>query len=370
MRTGMAVSSRVSKLRDSLSSRGVDAILLTSMLSIRYVSGFTGSHGFVLVGADDGWIAVDSRYTLQAAQECEQWERRNLASSGAENLADMLAASGYRRVGVEADHLTVAAMQSYQASLDSRVELAPLSDVVRQLRLIKDSAEIARIEHACSIADEVFHHMCCTLRPGMAELDAMLEIEWRIRKQHRAEVAFPTIVVSGPRTAMPHGQPSERRMATGDLVTMDFGARWEGYCSDITRTIVLGRASDDQRRVYGTVLEAQQRAMDGIRPGVPGRAVDALARDFIAAAGHGDHFGHGLGHSLGLEVHDGPGMSPRSDFDLAEGMVFTVEPGIYIPEWGGVRIEDDVLVTAPDDGSPTEPRRRVLTTAGRELIEL
>ena len=353
---------RLAKVRQSLDREGVPAMLVTNMLNIRWLTGFTGSYALAFVSRDDAWIAVDSRYRLQAEQECKGLRRTELSSSGAENLAQMLVATGERRIAVESDDLTVATYREYCAQLEGKAELVPIAGTVRDLRNVKDSFELEAVEQACAITDEAFAYLCGVIKPGMTERDVTLELEWRIRKHHRAEMAFPTIGVSGPRTAMPHGHPTERVLQHGEFVTLDFGAQWAGYCSDITRTVVLGKANEEQRCVYGIVLEAQRLAIDGIKPGAAGKDVDALARRYIAEAGHGEHFGHGLGHSVGLEVHDGPSMSPRSTFNLEVGMVMTVEPGIYVPDWAGVRIEDDVVVT--DDGC------RVLTKAERGLIEL
>jgi len=362
MITQHPTADRLAKVRQSLDREGVPAMLVTNILNIRWLTGFTGSYALAFVSRKDAWIAVDSRYRLQAEQECQGLRRTELASSGAENLAQMLVATGETRIAVESDHLTVATLEDYCVQLEGKIELVPVAGIVRDLRGVKDVFELEAIERACAVTDEAFAYLCSVMKPGMTERDVMLELEWRIRKHHRAEIAFPTIGVSGPRTAMPHGRPTDRVVRPGEFVTLDFGAKWAGYCSDITRTVVLGKATEEQRRIYGIVLEAQRRAIDGIRPGVPGKDVDALARRYIAEAGHGDHFGHGLGHSVGLEVHDGPSMSPRSTFNLEVGMVMTVEPGIYVPDWGGVRIEDDVVVT--------ENGCRVLTRAERNLMEL
>lgn len=350
------------RLRDALRSTGADALMLSNVTNLRWLTGFTGSHGFALVTPNIAWLAVDGRYALQAAQQCPGLPIRPLSSSAGENIMELIAEAGCARLGVEADALTVAAMEDLTAKAGEGLELTPLRDVVRKLRMIKDDAELELLRRACAVADEVFTFMCGVLRPGFSERDAMLEIEWRIRKHHGADVAFPTIVVSGVRTAMPHGQPSERKLAPGDFVTLDFGARIEGYCSDITRTVVLGEPSGEQKSIYEVVRKAQARAVAAVRAGVAARTVDGEARSVIADAGHGERFTHGLGHSLGLDVHDGPGLSPRSDFDLACGMVMTVEPGVYVDGWGGVRIEDDVVVTA--DGCA------VLTSAPRDLTVL
>jgi Xaa-Pro aminopeptidase len=352
----------LSRLRGALGEAGVEALLLSNATNLRWLIGFTGSHGYALVTPDAEWLAVDGRYALQAAQECPGTLVRPLSSSADENITDLIADDGCTRLGVEADALTVAALDDLRARAGNRLELTPVRDVARKLRMVKDDAEVAVVQRACRVVDEVFTFMCGVLRPGLSEREAMLEIEWRIRKHHGAEVAFPTIVVSGDRAAMPHGQPSDRELARGDFVTLDYGARVEGYCSDITRTVVLSAPSVEQRRVYELVRAAQARAIAAIRAGVPARAVDAEARDVIAHAGYGDRFTHGLGHSLGLDVHDGPGMNARSDFDLAAGMVMTVEPGVYLDGWGGVRIEDDVAVATD--------RCNVLTTAPRDLVVL
>jgi len=318
--------------------------------------------GYGFVDGGSAWLAVDSRYELQAREQCAGVEIRILASSAAENLGDLLAATGAPEIGIEGDHLTVATFQRYEECLNGRAKLKPTLGIFAELRKIKSEDEITAIREACGIVDEVFEYVCGVLKPGLCERDVMLEIEWRIRKHHGAEMAFPTIVVSGERTALPHGQPSQRVIQSGDLVTLDYGARWEGYCSDLTRTVVVGRATHEQKRVHSIVQAAQQEAIGKMRSGASARDVDGAARGFIAAAGHGEHFGHGLGHSLGLEVHDGPGLSPRSTFELETGMVFTVEPGIYLGGWGGVRIEDDVLVT--DQGC------EIFTACPRGLLEL
>jgi Xaa-Pro aminopeptidase len=228
--------------------------------------------------------------------------------------------------------------------------------------MVKDSEEIACIEAACAAADRAFEYILPFLKPGAIERDVMLELEWYLRKDEGTEIAFDTIVASGPRSALPHGRASLRAMQKGDFVTLDFGARLNQYCSDITRTIVLGEPTDEQRKVYQTVLDALHKGIEAIRPHIAGKDVDAVAREFIREAGYGDYFGHGLGHSLGRNVHDGPSLSPSSEVTLSPGMVTTVEPGIYIPGWGGVRIEQDVLVT--------ESTPRILTHSPTHLLAL
>lgn len=360
-RTSDSVLNRLVRLREELARRQVPALLVSDVTNLRWVTGFTGSHGFALVTDREAWLAVDSRYTLQAVQQAPHMECKRLTSSGSENLAALITETVCGDLAIEADRMTVAAYDDLRRRLDGTVRIVSQEGIIRGLRVTKDATEIDSITRACRIVDDVFAYMCGIIKPGISERDVMLELEWRIRKHHGAEVAFPSIVVSGPRSAMPHGTATERVLENGDLVTLDFGARVDGYCSDITRTIVLGSPSSEQRRVYLTVLEAQQRAIAAIRPGAAGKDVDNVARGFIADAGHGDHFGHGLGHSIGLDVHDGPGMSPTGENVLAESMVVTVEPGIYIPDWGGIRIEDDVLVTSHGPQTLTSAERGLLS---------
>lgn len=356
------IGHRLDSLRDELVHAEIDALLVSDVLNVRWLTGFTGSLAYAFVSGTEAWIGVDSRYTVQASGECPGWSVERLASSSAENLAELLKGQGIRRLGAEADQLTYAAFCSMRDRLDGAVELVPTNGIIGRLRMIKDDVELNAIRAACRAVDTVATHLMDYLRSGISERDVMLELESTLRNGLGLEIAFPSIVVSGPRTALPHGQPTDRLLQPGDFVTMDYGAKKDGYCSDITRTIVLGAADSEQARVHSVVLEAQRRAIAGIRDGVAASAVDALAREHIAANGYGDYFGHGLGHSLGLHVHDGGGMAPSSNLTLQAGMVLTVEPGIYVPGWGGVRIEDDIVVTA--DGC------EALTSANRELVEI
>jgi len=233
------------------------------------------------------------------------------------------------------------------------------SPTVDRLRWVKDTAEIAAIARAVEIADAAFLHILGVLRPGLSEDDAALELEMFMRRAGAERLAFETVLASGPRSALPHGRATDRTMREGELVTLDFGAMWQGYCSDCTRTVVLGNADERQRHVYRVVLDAQAQALSMIRAGVACRDVDARARTVIAEAGFGEAFGHSLGHGVGLEVHEGPRLSPQEDAVLEAGMILTVEPGIYLPGWGGVRIEE--LVVVSEDGC------RILTHAPNDL---
>ena len=355
---------RVRRARERMKELQIPALFINHIENVKWISNFSGSSGYVLLTlfTDQTLFITDSRYTEQARKECAGFEVVQLKSSSPEETTALLEKLRQPRVGFEAAHLSYHLYSVYREKLPATIELVPTNRLVDDLRLIKDEDEISAIQAACVIADESFEYILPFLKPGAVERDVMLELEWHIRKVHGAEIAFDSIVASGFRSALPHGRASTKVMEPGDFVTLDFGAKLEGYNSDITRTVVLGAPNDDQRSIYRTVLDAQLLALDAIKPGVSGKEVDAAARDFINAAGHEEHFGHGLGHSLGRQVHDGQGFSTKSDITLRAGMVITVEPGIYVPGWGGVRIEDDIVVT--DSGC------RLLTHATKELLVL
>ena len=281
--------------------------------------------------------------------------------SYAERIAVEAKALGATALAIESENVTLAQFEELKGKLEG-FELRPTPNLVGPLRLVKDAGEIAILQEACALADDAWEHILTLIRPGVSEWDLAVELEYFMKKRGASGEAFGTIVASGVRSAMPHGRASDKLLEAGDFITFDFGAYYQGYNSDLTRTVVLGAATDRQREVYATVLRAQQAALDGLRPGLTGKDADALARDVITAAGYGEHFGHGLGHSLGRRCHDGPGLSSRSDITLAPGMVMTVEPGIYLEGWGGVRIEDDVVIT--------ESGCERLTHAPKELLEL
>ena len=327
----------------------LDALLLTDLLNVGYLSGFTGSTAYALVTPAEALLITDSRYTLQAARECLGFELIE-TPQGSGGYPEALKTTleerpSLRRVGFEAGHVTVSLRESFGQSAPN-VEWIGTQDVVEAGRRVKDAGEIAQIRRAIEVAEAAFLSVKHLLRPGTREQDFALELEFAMRRGGAEGTAFETIVASGALGARPHHRAGVRPLTSGDLVTVDWGATVDGYNSDITRTVGIGHVSDEQRRIYGIVLEAQQRAIAAIRPGKTGKEIDAVARDFIASHGYGDAFGHSLGHSLGRDVHDGPGFSVRSDKLILEpGMVLTVEPGIYLEDWGGVRIEEDVLVT-------------------------
>ncbi|MCS6948963.1 MAG: Xaa-Pro peptidase family protein [bacterium] len=353
---------RLARLRARLDDPAVEALLITTRLNVRYLSGFTGSAGSLLIGRDFAVLLTDRRYTLRAQREASGFEVVVPDNPDDDILKTQLETRHLRRVGFEANHVTVKTLESWQEKYQELgVEWVATDGVVEELRQVKDGEEIAAIREACGIADAAFRHIQLFMQPETVELDVAMELDFYMRRQGARRAAFDIIVASGENSAMPHAETSERRFRPGDFVILDYGAEVDGYCSDITRTVVIGKASEEQRRMYHTVLEAQLRAIEAIKPGVKGCDVDSVARQVISDAGYGDHFTHSLGHSLGLSVHDGIGFAQKSEVVLEPGMVFTVEPGIYIEGVGGVRIEDDILVT--------EEGCEVLTHAPKELME-
>ncbi|MGQ9540179.1 MAG: M24 family metallopeptidase [Armatimonadota bacterium] len=353
---------RATRLRSRMDEPGVDALLITSRPNVRYLSGFTGSAGSLLMGKDFAVLLTDKRYTLRARNEAPGFEILIPENPDDDILKAQIESRGLRKIGFEAHHVTVKSLEGWREKYSELgVEWVPTNGVVENLRMVKDAQEIASIRNACGIADAAFQHIQLFLQPETVEIDVAMELEFFMRRQGARRPAFESIVASGENSAIPHAEVSERRFQPGDFVTLDFGAEVDGYCSDVTRTVVIGRATTEQRRIYETVLEAQLRAIEAIKPGVKGADIDAIARQVITDAGYGDYFTHSLGHSLGLMVHDGDGFSQKSELVLEPGMVLTVEPGIYIEGFGGVRIEDDVLVT--------EEGAEVLTHSPKHLME-
>lgn len=328
-----------------------------------YLTGFTGSSGYVVVSAERAVLLTDFRYVDQAREQAPLYDVVQHGAPYLPTLAEVLQAGKVRRLAFEADHVSVTDRAKLGQAL-AGVELVPTSALVERLRMVKEPAEIARIEAAVACADRAFASLLASglLSPGTSEQAIAARLEYEMRLGGASRAAFETIVASGPRSALPHGRASGRTLEGGDLVTLDFGAVVDGYCSDITRTLVIGSATDEQRRVYDLVLQAQLAGVAAVRRGAGGKAVDAAARELIAAAGYGDYFGHGLGHGVGLAVHEGPRLALTSENVLEAGMVTSVEPGIYIPGWGGVRIEDLVVVTGEGCW--------ILTRTPKELIEL
>lgn len=351
---------RIAKVQGILEKQDVEAVLFLNLSNVRYLSGFTGSDGALVVGREGSWFLTDSRYTTQAAREvtaCPTIEYRVKL----EGIAELLETQGYRRVGFEDEYTTVAQFAALSAKV-AGAEFVPMSTGLATLRAVKDADELRLLAETARLASEALLSSLEGLRPGVIERDFALALEFAMRRAGADDKSFDFIVASGERGALPHGRAGEKAIGAGELVTIDFGALYGGYHSDETVTVCVGKADDQQRKIYGIVNEAHDRAIAAVRPGISFTSLDAIARDFIADQGYGDFFGHGLGHGVGLDVHEKPTLSPRGEGVVEEGMVFTIEPGIYIPEWGGVRIEDTVVVTG--DGC------RLLTMVPKELIIL
>jgi len=336
---------RLAKLRQTLTDQGLDAMLITDEANRRYLSGFTGSAGMLVISQDRALLATDFRYYEQAAQQAPHFELIRLTDKFSLLLPDLVAGLGVRRLGFESKNLTFDQHASLAAALPAGVEFAPTADTVLEMRAVKDEGELAALRRAIAVSDAAYAHMARFMRPGMTEKEVAWELERFMRIAGADKVSFDIIVAAGPNGAMPHARPGEAVIRPGQAVVMDFGAVVEGYHSDLTRTVVLGEADGTYRQVYDIVLQAQQAAIAGIRPGMTGQEADAIAREVIQAAGYGEFFGHGLGHGVGLVIHEKPGVGRLSDKDVLQpGMVFSVEPGIYLPGEFGVRLEDLVVL--------------------------
>lgn len=335
------MDARADRLELLLDGREIDALLVTHLSNVRYLSGFGGTNGACICGPDTRVFLTDFRYTERAGSEVTGWDVVTVEGDWYKGLAEHLGDSA--RVGFEDDHVSVRARERLGSAVAQGVELSACGGLVEGLRRVKDANELAAIAAAAEIADEAYRF---AIEPGLAgrtEREVALAAEQRIRELG-AEPAFPTIVAAGPNGALPHADPGDRPIAEGDLVVFDMGAKLDGYCSDCTRTFAAGEPSEGARSVYTVVLRAQEEALGAIHAGIEGKALDAVAREAIAEAGHAEHFGHGLGHGVGLDVHEDPRVSLRSEDTIESGEVVTIEPGIYVPGEIGVRIEDLVVV--------------------------
>jgi Xaa-Pro aminopeptidase len=334
-------------VRGLLDEHDVDGLLVTNLTNVRYLTGFSGTNGQVLVTRSTAVFLVDPRYDARARTLVDAAEIVIYPNRLTEVLPPQLAAAQVSRLGVEAGTVTLATRDDLATRLEG-VELVPVKDLVEGLRRTKETAEIEPIREAISISDRTLAWALDRIAPGVAERDLAIDIEVHMRQAGAEGVSFDPIVGSGPLSAHIHHTASDRTFEKGDLVLLDFGCRFEGYCSDLTRTLVVGPANDEQLRIYSLVLGAQKAALAAIAPQVVGSECDAVARAVIDGAGHAEHFGHGLGHGVGLDIHEAPTLNRLSEDVLEPGHVVTIEPGVYLPGVGGVRIEDCVVVT--EDG--------------------
>ncbi len=343
-----AMNKRGSKLLSALAAKGIDAVMISSQINRRYYTGFTGSNGIAILSMNGRILLTDFRYTIQAKEQCAAsgFEVRQIDHAiGYADVEAVLRELDAKCVAFEDEALSVAQFSGYK---DMPFEMVPDSADINEGRLIKDAFEISKMQAAQSIADTAFEQLLQVVQIGMTEKEVRNELDYYMRRLGADENSFDTIVGSGPNGALCHAYPGERKLQTGDLVVVDFGAKIDGYCSDMTRTFAVGEPCEELRKIYDIVLRAQLECLNRLKPNMEAAELDKIARDIIADAGYGDRFGHSLGHGFGLEVHEKPYASMRSSDILLPGTTITVEPGIYIEGLGGVRIEDCCVLT--DDG--------------------
>ncbi|MGN7410005.1 M24 family metallopeptidase [Sporosarcina sp. SAFN-010] len=334
---------KLTKLRELLVEKELDALFVTSGYNRQYMTGFTGTAGVAIISNDDAVFITDFRYMEQAADQIKDFRIVQHEKTIIEEVAQQVEQMKVQRLGFEKEDLTFGMYELYKSKVTA--ELIPTAGLVEKLRIIKTPEELEVLKQAAKIADDAFTHICGFIKAGMTELEVANELEFFMRKQGATSSSFDTIVASGIRGALPHGVATDKKIETGELVTLDYGALYNGYISDITRTVAVGEPSEKMREIYEITLAAQKLAVEGIKPGMTGIQADAIARDYIASKGYGEAFGHSTGHGIGLEVHEAPGLSFRSETVLEPNMTVTAEPGIYLPGIGGVRIEDDLVIT-------------------------
>jgi Xaa-Pro aminopeptidase len=353
---------RIRKTQNILKKESLDLLLITSLPNVRYLSGYTGTNGLILVSPKGSLFLTDFRYKEQAR---EQVKNLKVVIVERELILSLPALSLFKpkrlKLGFESNHLSCGTYRRMKNILPHCL-LVPTENLIESLSVRKEQNEIDRIKKAVSITDRVFCEILDLIKPQVKEQDLAAEIEYRFKKYGSSAPFFETIVASGKRSALPHGVASNKKIEKGDFVTLDMGAVFDGYTADMTRTVVVGKANKLQKKVYNIVLKAQKEAISQVKPKIKACDLDKVARDVIKRAGYGKYFGHGLGHGIGGIIHEGPAINPRNQQFLEAGMVITVEPGIYIPNWGGVRIEDDVLIT--------KKGCEILTKAEKSLIEL
>ncbi len=343
------MNDRIRRLRGALNERGLGAALISSAQNRRYLSGFTGSAGYLLITPDDAIIATDFRYYEQSASQAPDYRLHKVVAGFDAWAPKLFAGIGSKTVAIESNDMTVATHKAFKKAIDSlpeaeRVELAPTPNLVEAIRIIKEPGEVDALQRAVDLGDAAFTDVAERVEPGWTEKRVAWEIEKYIREHGGDALSFDTIVAGGPWGAMPHAYPRDRKLEAGEGVVIDMGCEVDGYMSDLTRTIFLGKPDDQFKKIYDIVLTAQLTAEELVKPGMTGDECHMIAHNVIEAAGYGDTFGHGLGHGIGLQVHEAPRVSRSAVDVLQDDMVFTIEPGIYITGWGGVRIEDMVVL--------------------------
>ena len=358
-----ATEGRIARLREIFEEAEIDAIIISNTENRRYFSGFKGSAGNLIISADKAVLATDFRYTEQAGLQAPGFDVLQIRPQ-LDWLPETLSEMGATRIGFEADEMTVSGHERIRKALnegagdEATYTLIPTNGIGVGLRAVKDAEELALLTRAIEIGDNAFDDVSARIKAGMTENEVAWEIEKSIREQGAESLSFETIVGSGPNGSRPHHLAGDRVINEGEPIVIDMGCQYQGYCSDLTRTIVVGQSDDKFKEIYDITLTAQLTAIEMVEAGMTGAECDLIARSVITEAGYGDNFGHSLGHGVGLEVHEGPGVGARAKSKLEDGMVFTIEPGIYLTGWGGVRIEDIVVL---ENG-----RARVISKARKE----
>ncbi len=350
------MQNRVERLLEKLHDN--EAVFITSYPNIFYYSGFTSEDAYLIISHEAQYIITDSRYTIQAKEQAKDFELCDI-KDGFEKIFQKISA---KYIGYEENAMSVREYKKLRSKLTDNQDFVEMQKFINEPRKVKDKEEIKKISQSEQISDEAFSHILKKIRAGVSEREIALELEFFMKNCGASSLSFDTIVASGVRSAMPHGVATNKVIEKGDLVTLDFGCVFEGYCSDMTRTVAVGKATEKQREIYNVVLDAQLKSIAAIKRDISCSVVDRMARDVISSAGYGDNFGHGLGHSVGIEIHEAPSFSPKCNELLRVGNVITVEPGIYIEGFGGVRIED--LIVLEENGVQN------LTSSSKELIEL
>lgn len=359
------IEKRLAKLRKELKDREIQAMIVEKPENVFYLSGFTGSEGILIVGEDQVYLLVDSRYIEQAQLETASIQIELCEEKKGKALSDILGRLEAGAVGFESHFQTYRFNQEIAEQLSKNavgLKLEPLNRLVEKLRAVKDEDEISTISHATRLLDAAFLHIISFVKEGVSEEELAVELEHFLRKEGASKIGFEVIIAAGANSSMPHAKTTGKRLKSGDLLLMDFGAVFEGYHSDMTRTIVVGNADDKVKDIYQAVKEAQELALDSIKAGESGKNIDSLVRQYFEGKGYQKEFGHNLGHGVGLEIHELPVLGRKSEDILEENMVTTVEPGLYFPDFGGVRIEDMVIINK--DGV------EVLTRSPNKLMEI
>jgi Xaa-Pro aminopeptidase len=354
----MEYKTRINYLRNEISKADVDSVLITDKENIRYYSGFTGTLAYLIINLDKSIIVTDSRYTIRAKEECPDYEVYQLRSGDnwIENITNSMDS---KIIGFEGSNITFNMLEQLKVRINKQVEWKDFSTPITLGRIIKSDSEVKLIEAAINISDTAFNKVEKQIKAGITEKEISWEIEKTMRELGAESPSFDTIVASGTNGSKPHHSPTDKIVKEGEGIVIDMGAKYQGYCSDLTRTIFLGEPDSKFKEIYSIVLRSQMIAIETVKPNMTGEDIDLIAREIITNEGHGDNFGHSLGHGVGIEVHEGPGVGPNSKNIVKSGMIYTVEPGIYIEGWGGVRIEDMVMMT--DTGN------NLLSNANKEV---